>query len=114
MSELTPFEKDVLNGFKAAYASTALHRQIDGARAKSREHTGETVSTDLDIARDLPEITQHDPLSNPIKGPKLRGPQLGDEGESILFFSDGYISVLEVYTHGDHFPEDAAGWTVLS
>ncbi len=95
--QLTPFERAVLEWI--ARRTPGLAVRLRSAAPVQREHTGAgfylRLVPDGDAGWDRP----------PVDGPTIESPSLPSGGGSLLWLVGGEPACLEVYSHGDAFPE---------
>jgi len=82
----------------------AVVKQLAVARPVKREFTGVGSFTELEVPADVPRVQVQ------LAGPAIESPQLDTGGGSVLFFSDGLVRTLELYSHGNDFPEKLDTW----
>ena len=97
--EFTPLESAVLTWIADHADDTAVAKQLAVARPIKREFTGVGSFTALEVPADFPRV--HVRPAEPV----IESPQLGEGGGSVLLFVDGLAQTLELYSHGDSFPE---------
>ncbi len=102
----TAFEAAISAGIASETSDAALREQLRDIRVVSREHTGCGCYTDLDPIAITPETTAAYGVRGPLSGPFFESPALKHGGGSLLWFKDGRVDCLEIYTHDDEFPTD--------
>lgn len=104
--DFTPLERAVLAWIAEHTNDPSVVRQLAVARPVEREFTGAGSFTTLEVPADLPRVTYR---VHP-GGPVIESPRLEYGGGSVLFFVDGLVSTLELYSYGDSFPEQLDSW----
>lgn len=111
----TTFERDLL--FHALIAQTqaaeVLKRQIALSRVLTREFTGH--GSDIEVSRSAPSVrgicsTPAEQCYVGIWRPGFEAPA----GCVIFVGAEGYVDLLEVYTHGDPWNDDPTVWKIVA
>jgi hypothetical protein len=113
----TPFERELL--FRVLDAQTraadVLKQQIAQSRVIDRSFTGHGSFTEIEVSPNAPSA--HGICSTPgeqcyvgIWRPGFEAPA----GCVVFISAEGYVDLLEVYTHGDHWPDDPAVWKIVA
>ena len=102
--EFTPLESAVLTWIADHADEPAVAKQLAVARPIKREFTGVGSFTALEVPADFPRV--HVRPAEPV----IESPQLGEGGGSVLLFVDGLAQTLELYSHGESFPEQIQSW----
>ncbi|MFA7235449.1 MAG: hypothetical protein WC058_01180 [Phycisphaeraceae bacterium] len=104
--EFTPLERDVLAWIARNSPDSAVRAQHSHVQAVAREFTGKGSFTSLRVPSDMPRTSfRVSPVS-----PYIESTQIQYGGGSVLFFEDGLASTLELYSHGNTFPESISDW----
>jgi hypothetical protein len=98
-AEFTKFELDLLNCFISYAVHPSLSEQLHAASLASREYTGVGLYLELRVPDDVTRIPSSIP--SPISGPQILAPSLPNSGGSLLFFKNGLITTVEVFTYAD-------------
>ena len=114
MIERTRLEADVLAWIASHADSDTLRRQLAAATVEKRKYTGCGFFVDLSVPASLPRL-QDDELKagRVLGGPYLNAPGLEHGGGSLLFIKDGVADFLELYCHGEVFPEHLDEYTLF-
>ena len=99
--DFTPLERDILDWIAERVEEPALQRQCSAVEPVLREFTGCGFFTSLRVNAEVPR-SHHD---RTLGGPCIESPELEAGGGCVLFLENGYLDCLEVYAHGDVFPE---------
>ena len=102
--EFTPLERAVLSWIADHADDPAVGKQLAVARPIKRVFTGVGSFTSLEMPSGLPRVRVRP------ADPVIESPQLGQGGGSVLLFTDGLAQTLELYSHGDSFPEQIESW----
>jgi len=108
----TQLETDILKWYADKAEDKNLIKQLNTVKPKEREIS--EVGSFVDLK--LPPSTKGEKcqVKNPINGPKIKSPHLKDGGSSLLFISNGLISVLEIFSDGDAtFPKELIDYELL-
>jgi hypothetical protein len=103
---MTSFETAILEFIVSETSDRALHAQLKGARVTEREHTGVGCYSSLECPTDMPVTSDPYRDRGPVTGPNFESPQIKYGGGSLLWFKDGLVSKLEIYTHEGEFPKN--------
>jgi hypothetical protein len=103
---LSEFEAAVLGWMAARSGDLALQEQISRARVVERDYTVVGCYSTLWVPGEAPASTA--PYSNrgPLSGPYFESPVVEHGGGTLLWFEAGRAHCLEIYVHGDYFPEE--------
>ena len=107
--EFTPLERDVLAWIGRNSPDAAVRVQLSHVQAVAREFTGVGSFTSLRVSSDMPRTSLR---VSPVS-PYFESPQIQYGGGSVLFFEDGLASELELYSHGNTFPENLSDWRLV-
>ena len=102
--EFTPLERAVLTWISDHAEDAAVAQQLAAARPVKREFTGVGSFTALEVPANFPRVSLRP------AGPVIESSQLAEGGGSVLLFVDGLVHTLELYSHGESFPEQIQSW----
>ncbi len=102
----TAFEAAILAMIASETNDAALRERLRDIRVVSCEHTGCGCYTNLDPIAITPGTTAGHGVRGPLSGPFFESAALKHPGGSLLWFEEGRVDCLEIYTHADEGPED--------
>ena len=108
----TRLENDILDAIATYFSIPRMILQIDNAMVVKREHTGSGICTHFGVPVSVPTIPDDELPKNPLPGPQISSPKLEAGGGCLLWVAGGAISRLEIYAHGDVFPEQLTAFTL--
>jgi hypothetical protein len=100
----TNFEKAVFEWIAANSTDTALQLQLSGVQVATREHTGVGCYSQLVPSPGAPRTQERYGSRGPLDGPGFQSPVLRYGGSTLLWFKDGLVDCLEIFTYDDDFP----------
>jgi hypothetical protein len=103
---MTKFEKGILNWVAENSADTALKEQCHLAHISSREKTGVGCYSEIEIMGLAPVTEKEYGARGPLDGPAFNASNLKHGGGVLVWFKNGFIKTIEVYTYDDVFPKD--------
>lgn len=102
----TAFEASVFEWIASAMRDPATRSQLDAARVTEREHTGVGCFSELVLPNDVPRTQRPYGDRGPINGPHFESPAVPHGGSTLLWFENGLVDCLEIYTFHADFPEN--------
>jgi hypothetical protein len=111
--ELSSLEQDVINWFSKKSQDPALIQQLKNVQVKEREITEVGVFSELNFPADFNKGENLSQSPNPLHGPHIKSESLKSGGSSLIFISDGLISVLEITSDGDSFPKNLENYELV-
>jgi hypothetical protein len=107
--EFTPLERDVLDWIAHHSGLPAIEDQIRVVVPTSRKFTGVGSYTELLVRAEVAPVN----VRTAPRGPQIKSSDLDEAGGgSVLYFNKGLAVLLELYSHGDKFPESLSSWTL--
>ena len=103
---MSKFENAILEFIASGTSDRALHAQLKGVRVTERKHTGVGCYSRLESPAEAPATSEPYRDRGPITGPIFESPQIKNGGGSLLWFKDGRVSELEIYTYEGEFPKN--------
>lgn len=102
--DFNELELAILDWLKRTYANSQLTAQIESASFLKRDWTGVGFYVHFTVSRELQPINLDDFEGHwPITGPHLASDDIQQDGNTILWGTDGYIDCIEMYAYGDFF-----------
>jgi len=108
----TLLETDILDTIAECFSIPRMTLQIDNAMVFKREYTGKGMFTHFAVPVSVPTIPDEELPKSPLPGPQISSPELEAGGGSLLWVTGGAIACLEIYAHGDAFPEELTEFTL--
>ncbi len=100
------FEAAVFRWIATRMDDPVLTSQLVSAVVLERDHTRVGCYSQLGLPKGAAVMTAKYGLRGPINGPTFESPELEHGGGTLLWCKEGLVDCLEVYSHGDFFPED--------
>ena len=103
---MTRFEKAVLEWVSTNWGDPSLQAQLETARISSRDHTGAGCYSELVPSVGAPPTQAGYGARGPLDGPGFESPVLELGGGTLLWFENGFVKTLEIFTYAADFPEN--------
>ena len=108
MLHISQFEARVFEWIATQSHDLALQAQLARIQIAERQYTGVGCYTKLAVPIDAPVSIASYSQRGPLGGPHFESPAVEYGGGTLLWFCEGRADCLEIYAHGDSFPEDHA------
>ena len=91
-----------------------LFLQLKDAKVKSRDYTGVGVFTEIIVPSGSPLLTKSNRYIEDVPKAHLNHPDLAAGAGVLLWFSNGQISTLELYTYDGDWPDNESLFEVCN
>lgn len=92
----------------------ALREQLNGATVEKREYTGVGLFTEISVPNDRPRLLKSNRYIEETPKVHLEHPDLKDGAGVLLWFEEGYISMLECYAYEESWPKNEALFKIIA
>lgn len=103
--EFSSLESEVITWIQRNSKDPMLIEQLKNIIIKEREVTEEGIFIDLTFPKEFKTTQVKSNSKNPLPGPNMRNSDSGFSGKSLLFISEGLVSVLEIFAETGVFPK---------
>ena len=110
ISTSSELEKKILDWFSRHYPD--LKQQIQSASIIKREYSGVGFFIYFNVDKNIKDFQNISANSQRINGPSILSDEIPQGGDSVLFFKDGYMDMLEFFSYGDSFPKNIKAFTL--
>ncbi len=100
------FEQAIFEWIASHVDDPALRSQLLGADISEREHTGVGCYSWISAPGSGRPISRSPAPGGPLTGPDFHSSTVEHGGGTLLWFTDGVADLLEIFSYGDHFPQD--------
>ncbi|MEW8030210.1 MAG: hypothetical protein AB2806_21040 [Candidatus Thiodiazotropha sp.] len=113
--KLSDFEMTVIDVLiKGDPEEQVLREQLNGAYVEKREYTGVGLFTEIVVTNNRPRIEKSNRFIEEKPKVHLEHPDLKDGAGALLWFDEGYISMLECYAYENSWPRNEALFKIIS
>jgi predicted transcriptional regulator len=110
---LSNFEKLVLDAMISGDSEEAMIReQLETAIVKSRDYSGVGLFTEIEVGANTPRLAKSNRYIEETPKIYLVHPELQAGAGALLWFTDGFVSMLECYSYEGKWPDDESGFSV--
>jgi hypothetical protein len=108
-NEFSKMELAIIEWFKENSTDTDLLKQLDSIKYVRTEYSGAGFYVSFDVNKNLKPVT----ASFPIDGPFIISKDIDNSAGSLLWGENGYLTMIEIYIHGDFINENINDFQIL-
>lgn len=103
-------EESIVNWYKTKFPE--LRQQFESSKVKKREYSGAGFFIYYLSKSDNKPVV-FNLSSKSLNGPNIESSDLEYGGGSLLFFEDGIVKMIELFSYGDIFPQKLTNYTLV-